>query len=301
MEHGAGMELRHLRYFVALTEELSFTKAAKKVNVTQSTLSHTISNLEMELGITLFKRTLKKVELTYAGQQLLQHAMKAMKELDSAVRELKHPEASESSTLRVGSTHVSFIIKPLALFMERFPSVKVHFEGVTADQLEKGVLEEKYDAGVGLIPAKSRDLWPEKLFSESLILLVHRDHALAARKRLRMIELHQQPLALLSREFAHRQLVDESLEKAEATPNVVAEFNSVRALIELIRILPIATIVPDRTVPPSPAMYKIPLIDPSVSRNVGLLWKKGHQIPDLAQAFASILKSTAMNRVFELW
>jgi LysR family cyn operon transcriptional activator len=116
-----------------------------------------------------------------------------------------------------------------------------------------------------------------------------------------MIELHQQPLALLSTEFAHRQLVDESLEKAEATPNVVAEFNSVRALIELIRILPIATIVPDRTVPPSSELYKIPLIDPSVSRTVGLLWKKGHQIPYLAQGFASILKSTAMNRVFELW
>ena len=295
------MELRHLRYFVALTEELSFTKAAEKVHVSQSTLSHTISKLEEELGVILFKRTLKKVELAYAGQQLLQHATKAMKEMDCAVREIKHPEAPANGTLRIGSTHVSFVVKPLALFMERCPSAEVHFEGVTADELEKGVLQGKFDAGIGIIPARSRDLWSEKLFSESLVLMVHRDHAFAARKRLRMIELHQQPLALLTPEYANRQQVDDSLKKAKVTPNVVAEFNSLRALIELIRILPIATIVSDRAVSPNPELFKIPLIDPSVSRTVGLVWKKGHQIPNLAQAFASILKSAAINRVFELW
>ena len=247
-----------MRYFVALTEELSFTKAAKKVNVTQCYPFAYDQQPGSGVRCHFIQANLEEGGTRDAGEQLLQHATKAMKELDCAVRELKHPEASASSTLHVGSTHVSFIIKPLALFMERFPSVKVQFEGVTANELEKGVLQEKFDAGIGLIPAKSRDLWSEKLFSESLILLVHRDHALAARKRLRMIELHRQPLALLSPEFAHRQLVDESLEKAEATPNVVAEFNSVRALIELIRILPIATIVPDRAVPPSPSLHQIP-------------------------------------------
>src|ERR1700733_9627410 len=86
---GKTMELRHLRYFAALAEQLSFTRAAEKVHITQSTLSHQIKQLEDEIGLQLFDRIGKRVVMTEAGEQLLGRVTKALNEIDDGVRAVK--------------------------------------------------------------------------------------------------------------------------------------------------------------------------------------------------------------------
>jgi LysR family cyn operon transcriptional activator len=99
------MELRHLRYFVALAEHLSFTRAAARVHVTQSTLSHQIRQLEEELGQPLFDRIGKKVVTTEAGELFLGFAVRALKEVDHGLAVLKPSAAGLAGRVRIGTTH----------------------------------------------------------------------------------------------------------------------------------------------------------------------------------------------------
>src|SRR5512134_2754469 len=101
---GGGMELRHLRYFTALAECLSFTRAAERVHVTQSTLSHQIRQLEDELGQPLFDRIGKRVMLTEAGETYLGYASRALREVDHGLSDLMRAGDQLSGEVRVGAT-----------------------------------------------------------------------------------------------------------------------------------------------------------------------------------------------------
>src|SRR4030095_11983121 len=116
------MELRHLRYFVALAECLSFTRAAERVHVTQSTLSHQIRQLEEEVGRMLFERIGKRVVMTEAGERFIEHATRALREVDHGLGALKESSQDLAGEVRVGATHtfnLGFIPECAALFLER--------------------------------------------------------------------------------------------------------------------------------------------------------------------------------------
>ena len=98
------MELRHLRYFVALADTLSFTRAAERVHVTQSTLSHQIRQLEDEIGRPLFDRIGKRVLLTDAGETFLGYAAKALREVDQGLGDLLRGPGELEGEVRIGST-----------------------------------------------------------------------------------------------------------------------------------------------------------------------------------------------------
>ena len=122
------MELRHLRYFAALAEQLSFTRAAEKVHITQSTLSHQIKQLEAEIGLLLFDRIGKRVVMTEAGEQLLGRVTKALKEIDEGVRAVKDASAPIGGAVHVGATHtftISLIPGCIAAFHEEHPGDSV--------------------------------------------------------------------------------------------------------------------------------------------------------------------------------
>ena len=122
------MELRHLRYFVALAEYLSFTRAAARVHVTQSTLSHQIRQLEEEVGQPLFDRIGKKVVTTEAGELFLGFALRALKEVDQGIAMLKPGSDGLTGQVRVGATHtfnIALIPECVALFLARHPTVRL--------------------------------------------------------------------------------------------------------------------------------------------------------------------------------
>src|SRR5512140_999207 len=132
------MELRHLRYFVAVAECLSFTRAAERVHVTQSTLSHQIRQLEEEIGQALLDRIGKRVRLTEAGETFLGYASKALHEVDQGLSDLKRAGDQLSGEVRIGATgtfNIGFVPECLALFLQRNPTVKVTVEELAADAI----------------------------------------------------------------------------------------------------------------------------------------------------------------------
>ncbi|MGZ5236709.1 MAG: LysR substrate-binding domain-containing protein [Caldimonas sp.] len=292
------MELRHLRYFVALAEYLSFTRAAARVHVTQSTLSHQIRQLEEEVGQPLFDRIGKKVVTTEAGELVLAFATRALKEVDLGLAMLKPGSGGLTGQVRIGATHtfnIGLIPECVALFLARHPTVRVRVEELAADQIVAKLHAGELDIGIAYRPTDPTDLWFEPLYNEEMVLVVAESHPLAGRKRIRMVELHQQRLVLMPDYFATRTLLEECFKASGAEPIVVAEMSTIAPMLGLVLRMPIAAIAAINAVPAAmKGLRMIPLESPTPIRTPGILWRlEGRQAAPV-QSFAVIVRKTAL-------
>lgn len=268
------MELRHLRYFEALAAELSFTRAAEKVHVTQSTLSHQIKQLEQEVGHALFERVGKRVIMTEAGEAFLAYAMRALREVDKGLRHLSDAAAPLTGTLRIGTTHtfnLNLIPTCMATFLAKNPSMRVTVAELYARDVEAELLEGRIDVGIGYDPSNSEHCTFEPLYTEEMAMVVAPDHPLAGRKRIRMAELHGQRLVLATQHTMTRGIIDRALQAAGAEPVVVAEIDSVAAMLGLVRRAGIGAIVSRLAAADAEAVQVIALESPTPLRAPGIL------------------------------
>jgi LysR family cyn operon transcriptional activator len=293
------MELRHLRYFVALADCLSFTRAAERMHVTQSTLSHQIRQLEGELGQPLFDRIGKRVVLTEAGETFLGYASKALREVDHGMSDLMRAADELSGEVRIGATgtfNMGFVPECLALFLRKNPTVKVSVEELAAAAIGQKLIEGQLDVGIAYQPEDPERLWFEPLYTEEMVLVVSPRHPLAARKRVRMVELHRQPLVLLPQAFTTRVLLDECFRACGAEPQVAAEMNTIAPMIGLVARTQLATIVSSHAVTPREDVRLIPIESPTPVRTPGILWKRDAKQPPAVRSFASCIRKLALGR-----
>jgi len=293
------VELRHLRYFVSLAECLNFTRAAERVHVTQSTLSHQIAQLEDELGTALFERLGRRVVLTEAGESFLAYAAKALKEVDQGVSDLKRAAGELDGVVRIGATHtfnIGFVPECLAAFMARHPTVKISVEELAAEAIGARLAEGTLDVGIAYEPADPALLWFEPLHNEEMVLVVGLAHPFAQRKRLRMVELHQQPLVLLPRLYTTRAMLDECFARCGAEPLVAAEMNTIAPMIDLVARTGLAAIVSMHAVPSRADIRVVPLESPTPMRTPGLLWKRDARQGPAVKAFANEIRKAALHR-----
>ena len=292
------MELRHLRYFVALADCRSFTRAAERTHVTQSTLSHQIRQLEDELGQPLFDRIGRRVVTTEAGELFFAFASRALKEVDQGVAMLKPGGGGLTGQVRIGATHtfnIGLIPECVAQFLERHPTVQVRVEELAAEQIVARLRAGDLDIGIAYRPGGPTDLWFEPLYNEEMVLVVAESHPLAGRKRIRMVELHQQRLVLLPPYFATRTLLDECFLACGAEPIVVAEMSTVAPMLGLVLRMPIAAIVAINAVPPAMGgLQMIPIESPTPIRTPGILWQREVAQSAPVKSFAVIVRKTAL-------
>ncbi|MCW5635104.1 MAG: LysR family transcriptional regulator [Rubrivivax sp.] len=292
------MELRHLRYFVALAECLNFTRAAERVHVTQSTLSHQIRQLEEEIGQELFSRAGRRVAATEAGQLFLAFAQRALKEVDHGIAMLR-PEANGSSgRVRVGATHtfnITLIPECVAQYLARHPTVRVHVDELAADEIAARLHGGALDIGIAYRPPEPTDLHFEPLFDEEMVLVVSAAHPFAGRRRVRMVELHQRPLVLLPGYFATRTMLEECFRDSGAAPAIVAEMSTVAPMLGLVQRSDVAAIVSAHAVPTGMSGLRlVPIESPTPVRTPGLLWRAGAAMPAPVRSFAVIVRRAAM-------
>ncbi len=288
------MELRHLRYFLALAERLNFTQAAAQVHVTQSTLSHQIAQLEEELGQRLFDRAGRKVTITPAGELFLPKAVRALDEIDSGIALLSSSAKSLMGVLRVGTTptfNILVIPRCIALFLEKHPSIRITIDQDNAAGIAQKVQAGSTDIAVGYHPGENDVLSFEPLCNEEMSLVVGPGHPLASRKRVRMVELHRRELMLPSRTFATRRMLDEAFASAGAEPIISVETDSISAMLATVRQTSLGTIVSRHAVPASSDLKVIPLESPSPLRTPGLIWLRDKARTPAEASFASILRT----------
>jgi LysR family cyn operon transcriptional activator len=290
------MELRHLRYFDAVAETLNFTRAAERLHVTQSTLSHQIKQLEDELGSPLFDRAARKVRLTEAGEMLRSHMTPALEQIDRGLQALRQPPDTITGRIRLGTTpsfNTRMVPQCVATLLNQYPTIQVTVEELAAGAITRRLASGQLDLAVSYKPNEGSDLWFEPLYNEELRLVVARDHPLAKRRRVRMVELHGLRMVLLPTQFQTRKLLDDCFEQAGAKPLVVAQMNSVAPMIELIRQTDLAGIITETAVSQSADVRVIPLEDPTPIRTPGMLWHKGATRSPVLKHFSEILRRAA--------
>ncbi|CAM5774805.1 LysR family transcriptional regulator [Labrys miyagiensis] len=186
------MELRHLRYFIALAEELSFTAAAQKLHISQPPLSQQIRDLEHELGTLLFLRTSRKVVLTEAGTAFLAHARSIIASAELAATQVRAIGQGMTGALNVAATG-SMLLGPLAALMadyqRRFPAVVVGLQEMAPDAQLNALLTRAVDVSFLRLPPADAELMRETAWREPVGVFLPAGHRLAGRGAIALSEL----------------------------------------------------------------------------------------------------------------
>ncbi|MYN14413.1 LysR family transcriptional regulator [Pusillimonas sp. TS35] len=198
------MELRHLRYFVAVAQELHFTRAAERLGIGQPPLSQQIQQLERELGVTLLLRGRRGVELTEAGQAFLDEATRLLQSADRAVETARRVGRSEIDTLTVGFTVSAsihpFVPRVIHACRERFPSVAITLLERTTNELVSAVRDGQADLAFIRAPAPSAaDVQIETLLHEPMVAVLPSAHRLSGRAAISLRDLNGEPFIFYPR------------------------------------------------------------------------------------------------------
>jgi DNA-binding transcriptional LysR family regulator len=192
------LELRHLRYFLAVAEELNFSRAAERLHIAQPALSAQIRTLETQLGCELFHRTTRKVELTSAGQVLLPDAREIVERSELAAAKVAAATRGQRGLLRVGFVaHAAGEISTgiFRRFAEEFPGIEVELvEARTLEGSQAAVAGQETDAAFVWLPILHEELASQPVAFERKLVAMHPEHRLASRSAVEPDELVDEPI-----------------------------------------------------------------------------------------------------------
>jgi DNA-binding transcriptional LysR family regulator len=234
----AGMELRHLRYFMAVAEELNFGRAAIRLRISQPPLSQQIRQLEEELGVRLFDRTKRQVKLTEAGKRIVLEAQQILGQVDRFVSLASRAGEGTIGRLNVAGQAVlnEVMVQTLRIFAKEYPSVHIqlHFMN-TALQIE-ALREEHVNVGFLHLPVSDSDLTVEPIKREPLWLALPKGHPLAKQKSIELTNLAQQPFIMFARRASPGlfDVITAACLNAGFSLNVVHEVDNVIASMTLV-------------------------------------------------------------------
>jgi DNA-binding transcriptional LysR family regulator len=198
------MELRHLRYFIAVAEEQNVTRAAARLHVSQPPLTRQIQDLEAELGVALFERTAKTIRLTGAGRVFLREAKAALQRVDAAVTAARATAIGKSHELHIGhapSATANFLPAVLRAFHKKLPGVRVTLHDMTATEILDGLREGRLDAGFLVEPERKlpRGVQFQSLRTYPMVVAVTPSHPWAKRHAVKVKEVLKEPIVAYSR------------------------------------------------------------------------------------------------------
>lgn len=290
------MELRHLRYFLAAADGLHFGRAAKRLHISQPTVSQQIRELEEELGTELFERRGRGVRLTPSGELFRTYASRAIEDVAAGERALDALAKHEVGELRVAylpSMTAGVVVPAVASVLRKHPGVKVvAYEGASR-RVERLVTEGKADVGLGLLPLRSAGLEPEPLLEGRLALVVPAQHRLAGTSSASLRDLEDEAFALLSRSLRARAMADALFARARISPRVVLEADAVATVLAVVRAGLAITVLPEPRVSPSDRLAVVPLRPVPPPHVAALFFRRDAARSSLALAFAAEARAIA--------
>jgi len=235
------MELRHLRYFIAVSEELSFTKAAARLRLAQPSLTRQVRNLEDEIGVRLLDRSNNRVILTEPGRRFLFDSKKVLAmcaESVAAVQALEHGENSQLNIGYISNIHYGLLPATLGAFRKLCPHVALNLFDMGSGAQFEALHAHKIDLGfVGLPPALSgSDLLSECVAHDMILVLLPARHPLAKKAKVKLAELAPQFFVGMSPKMypGRREWLIETCRSAGFTPRILQEVDSEIAAIKFV-------------------------------------------------------------------
>ena len=289
------MELRYLQSLITVADEGSFTRASEKLFVSQPALSQQIRQLEEELGSILLDRVGRGVKLTSAGELFYRHAQRVFQELDEAKVALQELEGLQRGSLAVGvvqTINAYLIPQVVAQFANVYPAISLRIEEMPTAEIEEGLEEGRLQLGIGFTPPGNANINSEELFNEELVLIVSKEHELATQVAIKIKDLNEFPLVLLSKAYCTRRLWDKCAQQANIQPRIVAEMNTIGAIMGAVQYAKAGSILPKLALTHRhlAELVAISLREPTPQRSVGLLWRRNGYKCAATRAFSDIVK-----------
>lgn len=275
------MNLQHLRYLMAISRLGSFTGAAAAMSVTQPAISGGIAELESELGVRLFHRHGRKVELTIEGRSLLNYAVRIQDLVDEAGHRLSNSKATTGDNFQFGSIDAGAIyLLPDILrdYLESNPEVHLSVQVAPSRYLAEDLLMNRSEFAVLTLPFDHPRLDTLSLCNDRLVLCAGASHPFSRKKQVTLEQVVSEPLILFHSDSVSRRLVDEKFAEAGLTPRVVMAMRSPEAMRKLVEagvgisFLPFLTV---RSALKSGEVREVRLKGVHMSREIGLAWKRG--------------------------
>jgi DNA-binding transcriptional LysR family regulator len=289
------MELRKLRHFVVLAEELHFGRAAERLAMTQPPLSISIRALEEELGVRLFERTRRRVALTHAGAAFVAEARGLLARANQAVEQVRAADRGEVGHLTVGFMAASaYTVLPLVLrdFAARFPGVRLDLRELTLPQQFAALRRAEIHVGLVRPPVSDADLEEEVILEEPLVLALPTGHRLASRARISVKALADERFVMFQRGpgLVLHDLVMRFCIGAGFTPRVVQEASQTHVVVGLVSAGIGVAIVPGsaHNIRLRGVLYR-PMIERTPPVHTALAWRRGDRSP-VVESFRGIAR-----------
>jgi LysR family transcriptional activator of glutamate synthase operon len=290
------MELRQLRYLVALADECHFTRAAAREHIAQPALSQQIRRLEAEVGLALVERTTRKVALTGAGELLVARARHILSELDAAQAELQTLAGVQGGHLSVGALHTMGPVDLsllLASFHRNHPAVELTVREQSSEELAEMLREDVVDLAFLSVTERiqRRGLELHRLVSEELVVAVAPRHPLAGRDVIALAELAGEPFVAFRTGSRLRELLDFGAAGAGFEPRIALESNESRRIRSLVSGgLGVALLPRSDADGPGADVAIARLAEPEMRRDVSLASRAGRRHSPAATAFLALTR-----------
>jgi DNA-binding transcriptional LysR family regulator len=289
------MNLQHLRYLLAVSRLGSFTGAASAMHVTQPSISGGIAELESELGVKLFHRHGRKVELTGEGRSLLNYAVRIQDLVEEAGHRLTKRQASHGETFQFGSIDAGAIyLLPDILrdYLAANPEVQMSVQVAPSRYLAEDLLMNRSEFAVLTLPYEHPRLDTLSLCNDRLILCASSSHPFSRKHSVTMEQVVKEPLILFHNDSISRRLVDEKFAEAGLTPRVVMAMRSPEAMQKLVEAGVGISFLPFMSVQSALAsgeLKEVRVKGVNFSREIGLAWKHGRYFGPAVQDLLSAI------------
>lgn len=280
--------LRQLRVFVAVTQQGSFSQAGQVIGLSQSAVSHSIKELEGEMGIRLLDRTTREVLLTEAGEQLSSRLERLLEELNTTLLDVRSYGKQRSGTVRVAASQtISAHLMPqcLASGQVNFPDIKVMLRDRAQQWVLQSVRNAEVDFGIVVGPLPVEDLECEAILEEPFLLLCRQDDVLATQQNVSWQMLNQRQLVLQDYSSGSRVLIDEALRVQQVNAEIVQEIGHPVTLYPMVEAGIGIGILPALALPlPQGRPLMVKRMEPEINRTIVLVRRKNRSLTPAAEA-----------------
>jgi LysR family transcriptional activator of glutamate synthase operon len=292
------MDLRQLRYLIALADEGNFTRAAAREHIAQPALSQQIRRLEEELGLALVERTTRRVALTGPGGLLVARARSILAEVEAASAEMQSLRGAFTGRVTVGAMHTMGPVDvslALALFHDRHPGVELTVCEQSSEELAELLRLDELDLAFLSVTERieSHGLGLAQLVSEELVAIVPKQHRLGSRRRIRLEQLTEDEFVSYREGSRLRELLISAAGRAGFEPKIRLESNESRRVRQLVsRGVGVAILPRSDCVGPGAEVSMLTLEGPQLTRDISLAWRDGRRRTPAAAAFLHLALET---------
>lgn len=292
------LEMSDLRAFVAVAELGTFSAAALDLHLSQPALSRRISKLEAKMGVRLLERTTRRVDLTVFGRDFARKARDILNSLDESLiglGEVAGRMSGEVTVACVPSVVRYFLPHVLREFHQRYPRIVIRVMDDGASEVLSSVVRSEADFGLNYIGVQEASIDFQAVLKEAFVVACRRDHPLAGRHQVTWAELAQYDYMSVAKASGNRLLLDLALADSADLPRSFCEVRHVMSVVSLVEAGVGIAAVPRLALPEDghPILVSVPLVDPVVSRTVGLIRRRGRVLSAAAQQLYDMIAERA--------